>query len=202
MHAVRCQKAILDALAQAVGVDRVAEVIVAVAGFLAQWSSRHTELHSRLEVVEHGTPGTLVTAGAPVAFVDDDEIEEVRAVLTEDVFTGGGQGLVDAEVHVTALAHVAACDLVPGIAEWREHLGHRIIDKDVAVGQEQYFWTAIFAGAVPAAVPQLPANLKSHAGLAGAGRQRSQNALLPEQDRFDHTIDRDVLVITRHLAGD
>ena len=35
VHAVRGQKAILDALAQAVGVDRVAKVFVAVAGFLA-----------------------------------------------------------------------------------------------------------------------------------------------------------------------
>ena len=226
MHAIRREKAILDALAQAVGVDRVAEVIVAVAGFLAQRRGRHAELHGGREVIEYRAPVAVVAAGAAMAFVDDDQIEEVRPVLAEHVFVGGGQRLIDAEVHVPALAHVAPGDLVAGIAKRREHLGHRVIDQDVAVGQEQDLRAAVFACAVdprhpwrgpcgrtacvqicsrricPAAVPQLPAELKRHAGLASAGGQGGEHALLAEQDGLDHAVDRDLLVVARHLAGD
>src|SRR5690606_8735628 len=110
----RREKAILDSLAQAVGVDRVAEVFVAVARFLAQWRGRHAELHGGREVIEYRTPVAVVAAGASMAFVDDDQIEEVRPVLAEYVFVGGGQRLIDAEVHVPALAHLATSDLVAG----------------------------------------------------------------------------------------
>ena len=88
-----------------------------------------------------------------MAFVDDDQIEEVRAVLAEYVFAGRAQGLVDAEVHIPALADVAPGDLVAGITERRKHLGHRVINQNIAVGQEQDLRTAIFARAIPAAVP-------------------------------------------------
>ena len=153
VNPVRRQESVLDALAQAVGIDRIAEVLVAVAGFLPQRGGGHAELHGRLEVVEHGAPTALVTTGAAMAFVDDDQIEEVRAVLAEYVFAGRAQGLVDAKVHVPALADVAAGNLVAGITERREHLGHRVINQNIAVGQEQDLRTAIFAGSVPAAVP-------------------------------------------------
>src|SRR5690606_16277591 len=180
---------------------RVAEVFVGVARLLAQRRGRHAELHGGREVIEYRAPVAVVAAGAAMAFVDDDQVEEVRPVLAEHVFVGGGQGLIDAEVHVPALANVAAGDLVASVAKGREHLGHRVIDQDVAVGQEQDLRAPVFAGAVPAAAPQLPAHLKRHAGLAGAGGQRGEYALLPQQDGLDHAVDRDLLVVARHLAG-
>ena len=136
-----------------------------------------------------------------MAFVDDDEVEEVWPVLTEHVGVGRGQRLINAEIHVPALAGVTAADLVAGIAEGREHLGHGVIDQDVAIREEQDFGAAVFTRAVPFAVPQLPANLEGHIGLARAGGQRGEDAFLAHQNRLDHALDGNLLVVTRHLAG-
>lgn len=46
---------------------------------------------------------------------------------------------------------------MPRIPERGEHLGHRVVDQDVAVGEEQNLRTAVFTRAVPAAAPELPA---------------------------------------------
>ena len=202
VHAVGCKKAVLYALTQAVGIDGVAEVFVAVARFFAQRGGRHAELHGGREIVEHRAPRAFIAAGAAMALVDDDEVEKIRAVLAEHVGGGGRKRLIDAEIHVPALAGVAATDLVPGIAEGREHLGHGVIDQDVAIREEQDFGAAVFTRAVPFAVPQLPANLEGHIGLARAGGQRGEDAFLPQQDGLNHALDGDALVVTRHLAGD
>ncbi|MNG14772.1 hypothetical protein D3C84_985520 [compost metagenome] len=69
-----------------------------------------------------------------MTFIDDDEIEEIGPVLTEHVFVGSAQRLVDAEVHIPALANITTSNLVASIAKGREHFGHRVIDQDVAVG--------------------------------------------------------------------
>ena len=77
MHAVGREEAVVDALPQAVGVDRVAEVAVGVAVVLAQRRGRHAELVGRLEVLEDLAPVALVAGAAAMALVDDDEVEEV-----------------------------------------------------------------------------------------------------------------------------
>jgi hypothetical protein len=137
VHAVRREKAVLDALAQAVGVDRVAEVLVAVARLLAQRRGRHAELHGGREVVEYGAPVAVVAAGATVAFVDDDQIEEVRAGTGGTHLRWRWTAPDRCRSTCPGSGYVAAGDLVAGIAKRREHLGHRVIDQDVAVGQEQ-----------------------------------------------------------------
>ena len=78
VHAVGGEEAVLDALAQAVLVDRVAEVEIGVAVVLAQRGGGHAELKGRLEVVEDLPPVGVVPGAAAVAFVHDDEVEEVR----------------------------------------------------------------------------------------------------------------------------
>ena len=113
---------------------------------------------------------------------------KIRAVLAEHIGTGGGQGLIDAEVHIPALAGVAACDLVPGITKGREHLGHRVIDQNVAVSQKQNLGATVLTGAVPTVVPQLPANLECDAGLASAGCQCG-GYVSAEEDGLDDPID-------------
>jgi hypothetical protein len=99
-------------------------------------------------------------------------------------------------------AAVAAGALVPSVAKRRKHLGHGIVDQDVAVRQEQDLRSAMFAGPVPAAAPQLPADLECNTGLARAGRECRQHALLAEQNRFDDARDGDLLVVAGHLARD
>jgi len=44
-------------------------------------------------------------------------------------------------------------------------------------------------------VEQLPGNLKGDEGLARAGGQRQQDAILPACDGFQHPLDGDVLII-------
>ena len=51
------------------------------------------------------------------------------------------------------------------------------------------------AAQVPAAVEQLPGDLKGDEGLAGAGGQREQDALLLGGDGLQHALDGDVLVV-------
>ena len=53
-----------------------------------------------------------------------------------------------------------------------------------------------FAGRqVPAAVKQLPGDLKGDGGLARAGGQRQQDAVAAGGDGFQHPLDGDVLVV-------
>jgi len=122
--------------------------------------------------------------------------------MPEHICAGGRQRLVDAEINVPTLAGIATSDLVSSVAKGSKHLGHRIVYQDVAISQKQDLGATVLPGPVPSAVPQLPANLESDTSLASPCRKRGKNALLPQQDCFDHPIDGDLLVITRQLARD
>ena len=105
VNAIGGEEAVVDALAQAVGVDRIAEVEVGVAVFVAQRRGRHAELIGGLEVFEDFAPVAVVPGAAAMAFVDDDEVEEVRGeffVKAGAAFVFG-DGLVDGEIHFAAL---------------------------------------------------------------------------------------------------
>ena len=129
-----------------------------------------------LEVFENLPPTAFVPGTAPMAFVHDDEVEEVGRIFA--VQTGAafvlGNGLIDGEVDFPPFADFAVGDLPSGIAERSEGLVLRIVDQDVAVGQIENLGAAVFAGPVPEGVPELPANLEGDQGLAGAGRHRQQ----------------------------
>ena len=148
MDAVRGEEAVVDALPQAVRVERVAEVEVGVAVVLAQRRGGHAELVGRLEVLEDLAPVALVAGAAAVALVDDDEVEEVGRVLAVEARPALvlGDGLVDGEVHLAALDRLAVLDLVARVAERREDLVLRVVDEDVAVGEVQDPRPAMLAG--------------------------------------------------------
>ena len=140
---------------------------------------------------------------AAMALVDDDEVEEVRRELLEEPGAALvlGKRLVDREVHLAALDDLAGLDLVAGIAEGREDAVLRLVDEDVAVGEVEDAGPAMLAGAVPAGVPQLPADLERDGGLAGAGRHREQQAPpVALEDGLDGAVDRDLLVVALALA--
>ncbi len=92
------EEAVLDALLERVGVDRVAEVVDVgdVLGLLGRGGE--ADLRGGGEVVEDLAPGGVVGGAAAVAFVDDDQVEEVGRELLVDVllFLGAGDGLVEA----------------------------------------------------------------------------------------------------------
>ena len=61
-------------------------------------------------------------------------------------------------------------------AERPEVVDHRLVDEDVAVGEEQN-------PLLPSGLPEPPDDLKRGVGLAGAGRHHEQDAVLPFGDR-------------------
>ena len=121
MDAVGSEETVVNALLEAVGIDRVAEVEVGVAVVVAQRRGGHAELVGRLEVFEDLAPVAVFLGAAAVALVHDDQVEEVaREFLVKPgpAFVLG-DGLVGGEIQLPAEDRDAALDLVPRIAERR-----------------------------------------------------------------------------------
>ena len=78
------EEAVLDALLERVGVDRVAEVVDVgdVLRFLR--GSRHAHLDCGLEVVEDLAPSRILASAAAMALVDHDTVKKVRRELVVD----------------------------------------------------------------------------------------------------------------------
>ncbi len=137
MHAVRREEAVVDALPQAVFVDRIAEIAVGVAVVLAQRRGRHAELVGRLEVFEDLAPGAVIARAAAMALVDDDQVEEIGRDMLEKAGAALvlGERLIDGEIHLPALDDLAAFDLVARVAEGGEDPVLGVVDENVAVGE-------------------------------------------------------------------
>ena len=143
-----------------------------------------------------------------MAFVDDDEIEEVGRIIAEIgrrlavLRRPAHEGLKDGEEEAAVLRHAALFADVLRLDPHQRIFGKGrervigLIGENVAVGQEQDARPARrFAAQIPAAVEQLPRDLKRDERLAGAGGQRQQDALLPAGNRFEHALDGDVLIV-------
>src|SRR3989304_1203665 len=59
----------------------------------------------------------------------------------------------------------------------------------------------VFASAVPAALPQLPADLGGDFGLASASGHGEQDAALPLEDGLYGAVDGDLLVVAHGCVG-
>ena len=81
VHAVGRKEAVIDALPEAVGVERIVEIAVCVAVVLPQRRCRHAELICRLEILQNLPPVAFVAGAAAVALVHDDEIEEIPGIV-------------------------------------------------------------------------------------------------------------------------
>ena len=117
VDAVGGEEAVLDALAQGIGVDGVAEVGVSVHVHVALGRGGHPELEGGLEILQDFPPTALVPGTAPVALVHDDEVEEVGRILAVEPWSAFvlGDRLVDGEVHLPPLAD---------LRRWRSSTGH------------------------------------------------------------------------------
>ena len=126
-----------------------------------------------------------------MALVDDDEIEEVRRIFAEIgrrlavLRRPAHEGLEDGEEQAAVLRHLALLADVLRLDPHQRVFGKGgkgvvgLIGENVAVGEEQNARAARrLAAQVPAAVEQLPRDLKRDEGLAGAGGEREQDALL------------------------
>jgi hypothetical protein len=70
-------------LAEAVLIDEVAEVAAGFLRLVVRRRRHHSELIGRPEVLQDRTRGAVVARAAPVALVDDDQVEEVGWVSLE-----------------------------------------------------------------------------------------------------------------------
>lgn len=145
MNSVWCKKAVFDPLSQTVGVDGIAEVAIGISAVIAQRSCRHAKLGRAREVIEDFTPTTFRSCTPAVAFIDNDQVEEVWRVLLIKSWASFvfGERLINRKVHFAALNHFAVFDLVASVSKRRECLVLWIVDKDVAVGQIEDAWSTV-----------------------------------------------------------
>jgi len=79
----RREETVVDAVLERVDINRLAEVGISVDVVFAFRRGGEAELHGRGKVIENAAPVALVIRSAAMAFVDDDEIEEVGRILAE-----------------------------------------------------------------------------------------------------------------------
>ena len=191
LHLERRQEAVVDAFLERVDVHRLAEIGVGVDVVFALRRGGQAELHRRRKVFEDVAPVAFVVRAAAMALVDDDEVEEVRRILAEIgrwlavLRRPAHEGLEDREEQAAVLRHLALLANVVRLDPHQRILGERgegvvsLIGEDVAVGEEQDARPARrFAAQIPAAMKELPGDLKRDEGLARAGGEREQDALL------------------------
>jgi len=91
-HAVGSQEAVRDALAQAVGIDGRAEIVVGVHVVIPLGGGGHADLLSRLKVFQDFAPRTLLAGAAAMALVHENQVEKVGRVLLVEIrpFPGAG----------------------------------------------------------------------------------------------------------------
>ena len=139
-----------------------------------------------------------------MALVDDDEVEEVAGELVVDrlVLLVAHDRLVEREVDLVGLVDPAAApvdelagELRHRLAERLEVVDDRLVDEDVAVGEEQHPLGL-------AALPEPPDDVERRVRLAGAGRHHEQDPVLALGDGLDRAVDRELLVVAGRLAAD
>src|SRR5207244_11286750 len=123
MHSVWSQKAVLAALFQSIGVQRIAEVCVGVFVILPQRRRCHAHLKCRLEVFQDLAPVAFVPRATAVALVHDDEVKEVACKLSVKSWPPlvSRNRLVSRKIHLAAFDHLPF-DLPTRVAERRENL--------------------------------------------------------------------------------
>src|SRR5947207_1291865 len=168
MDTIGGKETILDALPQAVLVERIAEVEVGVARVFAQGRCGHAELIGRLKVFEDYPPCTVIASAAPVTFVHDDEIEEIASESFEQPHSTFvlSQSLIEGEVHLAAVHNLTGFNLVACVTKSGKDSILGLVHQNVAVGEVQDAWPSVLTCPVPTRVPQLPTQLERHSRLA------------------------------------
>ena len=203
--------AVVDAGFEGVGVDGFAEVGVGVGVLSAFWGGGEAELDGWGEVVEDAAPGAFVGGSAAMAFVDDDEVEEVGGVVVEFwggfgfaqlPGVGGHEGLEDGEEDAavfgdaTFFADFVGVDAHKGVFGKGTEGVVGLVGKDVTIGQKQYPRVTLgLLAKVPAALEEFPGELEGDEGFACACGHGEEDAGLALIDGFEDVLDRVMLVV-------
>jgi hypothetical protein len=148
------------------------------------------------EVIEYLAPRRVFGGAAAMAFVDDDQVEEIRRELLVDVlfFFVAGDRLIEREIDFEGLVGLPVDDLGHRLAEGLEVVGAGLVGEDVAVDEEKDAFSGL-------RLPQPPDDLEGGIRFSGAGRHDQQDALLSAGDGFDGAVDSVDLVVARGLAA-
>lgn len=181
VHSIWREEAIGDALRQTIFINGIAEVAVGVGVVLAFWCSSHADLVSLIKPLKDFSPIAIIAGAAAMALIDNNQVKEIFGIVLVDAFPDltASDRLIDREIDVTALADFTATNFKAGVAKNAEILVLRIIDQNIAVGEEKDFWLSVLILCVPAAVPKLPTDLERDGGFPGASTQRHQHAFAP-----------------------
>ena len=123
------EEAIIDALLEAIGIDRLAKVGNRGLVLCLFGGGGHTELCCSLEVLEDHFPRAIITSTASMALIDDDQVEEVGLeellilwliILSYHLLIEGEVDFVGCPAGVLDILLII--DLVGGIGEWLEVL--------------------------------------------------------------------------------
>jgi hypothetical protein len=131
-----------------------------------------------------------------VAFIDNDQVEEIGRELLVDLFPFllAGDCLIQGKVDLVVLLDLAIGDFVHDLAKRSEVLLHGLVDQDVAVGQKQDAFFGL-------GLPHAPDDLERGVGLAGASGHDQQHALLAFGNGFDGAVDGHALVVARFATA-
>ncbi|MCY1307352.1 hypothetical protein D9M70_572680 [compost metagenome] len=123
-------------MAQGVGVNRLAEVVDVGDFFGFFRGGGQANLRGRREILKNLAPGRVGCRAATMAFVDDDQIEEITAELLVDVsfFFRASDGLIQRQINLIRFVGLPLLDLGHGRTKRFEIVGHGLIDQNVTVG--------------------------------------------------------------------
>ena len=194
------EESVLDALLEAVGVHRVAEVrdVGDVPRLLGRRG--HANLCRGREIFQNSAPAALLLGGAAMALIDDHEVEEVRLkqrgvmlllVVPDELLIQGEVHLIRRDAAGIVLGHI---DLVDGLFQRCKVLLDGLIDQYVSVSQIQDF---LFHAAAQQAVDDLERGV----GLARARRHDEQNPVLPAGDGVQRAVHGDALIVAGRIGA-
>ncbi len=106
------------------------------------------------------------------------------------VLLGAGDGLVEAQVDLECLVHLAMGDLRHRRPEGLEIVGLGLVGEDVAIHEEEDAF-------LRPGLPKPPDDLEGGGGLAGASGHDQQDAVFSPGDGLDRAVDGDELVVAR-----
>ena len=195
----RRQEAVVNALFQTVGIDRVSEIAQIGDVFCLFRCGSHADLGGVGEVLQNPPPAAFLLGRAPVALIHDDQVKEVgREELTEVLLVVvSHQLLVEGEVHLVGgdgagviFGHI---DLVSHLLQRGEVLLDGLIHQNIAVRQIEHL-------ALHAAFQEPIDDLKGGVGLSGSGGHHQQKSLLPLGNGVHRPIDGDPLVVPGRIS--
>ena len=99
-HLIGCKKAVLDALLQRVGVNRLAEIVDVGDVFRFFRRCGEADLGRGGKIFKNLAPGGILGGAATVALINNDEVKEARREFPEELLPlfRPGDGLVKTKI--------------------------------------------------------------------------------------------------------